>query len=169
VLLAVVQGIQGGRTVVVEGTISKMTQGGESSDAGSPRHGVGGDPRRFQGVQREDPVEKCQVFPAAKPIKLREGLNLTKDKMAVGNIDEAKKLKYFRCQEVGHHQKDCINTPIFYKCKKEGHMAAECVGFHSKAGELKMFGFAILDQGFYNIMIPGAGEVVKASCIIQVL
>jgi hypothetical protein len=42
-------------------------------------------------------------------------------------------------------------------------------GVHAKAGELKMFGFVIPDQGFYNIMIPGAGEVMRASCIIQVL
>jgi hypothetical protein len=45
-------------------------------------------------------------------------------------------------------------------------MAIECVGVHAKAGELKMFGFAIPDQGFYNIMIPGVGEVVRVSCII---
>jgi hypothetical protein len=42
-------------------------------------------------------------------------------------------------------------------------------GVHAKAGELKMFGFVIPDQGFYNIMIPGAGEVMRASCIIHVL
>jgi uncharacterized protein YdaT len=48
-------------------------------------------------------------------------------------------------------------------------MAAECVGYHSKAGDLKMLGFAILDQGFYNILIPRAGKVMKAACIIQVL
>jgi hypothetical protein len=36
VLLAVVQGIQGGRTVVVEGTIDKMTQGGDRQMQGHP-------------------------------------------------------------------------------------------------------------------------------------
>jgi hypothetical protein len=32
--------------------------------------------------------------------------------------------------------------PICYKCKEEGHMCANC---HSKARDLKMFGFAIPD------------------------
>jgi hypothetical protein len=48
-------------------------------------------------------------------------------------------------------------------------MAVECAQFHSKASELKMFGFAIPDQGFYNINIPGEGGFQKASAIIQVL
>jgi hypothetical protein len=48
-------------------------------------------------------------------------------------------------------------------------MATECVDFYAKAEELKMFGFAIPDHGFYNIMIPRVGEVVKASCIIHVI
>jgi hypothetical protein len=39
-------------------------------------------------------------------------------------------------------------------------MAAECVGFHSKAVELKMFDFAVLAQGYYIILIPRVGEVV---------
>jgi hypothetical protein len=98
-------------------------------------------------------------------------LNLAKEKKVVGEKkeEEGRKLKCFRCQEVGHHQKDCNNPPICYKCKEERHMATECVGFHSKAGDLKMLGFAIPDQGFYSILIPGVGEVTKASCIIQVL
>jgi hypothetical protein len=48
-------------------------------------------------------------------------------------------------------------------------MAAECAEFHSKAGDLKMFGFAILDQSFYCIKIPGTTDTQKAACIIQVL
>jgi hypothetical protein len=48
-------------------------------------------------------------------------------------------------------------------------MAAECSDFHSKSGELKMFGFAIPEQGFYSIKIPGEGDNQRASCIIQVL
>jgi hypothetical protein len=47
-------------------------------------------------------------------------------------------------------------------------MAAECADFHAKAGDLKMFGFAILEQGFYNIQIAGAEEMQMAACIIQV-
>jgi hypothetical protein len=48
-------------------------------------------------------------------------------------------------------------------------MAAECAQFHSKASELKMFGFAIPDQGFYSITIPGEVGSQKASAIIQIL
>jgi hypothetical protein len=83
--------------------------------------------------------------------------------------EEQRKMKCFRCQDYRHHQRDCTNLPIYYKCKEEGHMAAECAGVHAKAGELKMFGFAIQDQGFYSIQIPGADEVPKTACIIQVL
>jgi hypothetical protein len=48
-------------------------------------------------------------------------------------------------------------------------MAVECANFHEKARELKMFGFAIPDQGFYSIKIAGVGEIQKAAGIIQVL
>jgi hypothetical protein len=54
--------------------------------------------------------------------------------------EDRRKIKCFWCQEYGHHQKDCENSPICYKCKEEGHMAAECNDFHSKGGDLKMFG-----------------------------
>jgi hypothetical protein len=96
---------------------------------------------------------------------------LAKEKKVVGDKREEdfRKMKYFRCQEKGHHQRDYTNKPICYKCKEEGHMAAKCVVFHSKAEELKMFGFAILGQGFYSFNILGEGEVARASCIIQVL
>jgi hypothetical protein len=96
-------------------------------------------------------------------------LNLAKERKGVGDRkeEETKKLKCFRCQEYGHHQKDCSNPPIWYKCK-EGHLAAECANLHAKSGELKMFEFAVPDQGFYNIMIP-RGDVVKASCLIYVI
>jgi hypothetical protein len=43
------------------------------------------------------------------------------------------------------------------------------VEFHAKFDDLKMFGFARLDQGFYSITIAGEGECQKATCIIQVL
>jgi hypothetical protein len=124
----------------------------------------------FKGKQKEEDVENRQVYPT-DPIELRDRLNFVKEHRAIRDRkeDEGRKLKCFHCQEVGHHQKDCSNAPICYKCKEEGHMAAECVGVHAKARELKMFGFAIPDQWFYNIMIPRVGEVVRASCIIQVL
>jgi hypothetical protein len=69
--------------------------------------------------------------------------------------EDPKSIKCFRCQEMEHHQKDCLNLPFCYKCKEEGHMAAECLDFHAKSRDLKMFGFAIADQGFYSINIPG--------------
>jgi hypothetical protein len=47
-------------------------------------------------------------------------------------------------------------------------MAVECVEFHFKAGDLKMFGFAIPNQGFYCIKVPEATKTQKATCIIQV-
>jgi hypothetical protein len=83
--------------------------------------------------------------------------------------EDPKKMKSFRCQETGHHQKDCTNIPICYKCKEEGHMAAECSDFHEKAGELKMFGFAIPEHGYYSIKISRGGESQQATTIIQVL
>jgi hypothetical protein len=86
-----------------------------------------------------------QLIPNAKPLELREHLDLAKEKKVVGEKreDEGKKMKCFRCQESGHHHKDCGNMPICYKCKEEGHMAVECFEYHAKAGELKMFNFAI--------------------------
>jgi hypothetical protein len=106
-----------------------------------------------------------------RPLELRERLNLAKEKKVIlkEKEEDLKKIKCFRCQELGHHQKDCANIPICYKCKEEGHMAAECRDFHSKSGELKMFVFAIPEQGFYSIKILGEGVNQKASCIIQVL
>jgi hypothetical protein len=83
--------------------------------------------------------------------------------------DESKKIKCFRCHEVGHHKMDYVNTPICYKCKEEGHIAVECVDYHSKFGDLKMFGFVIPDQGFYSMKILVDKETLKAVCIIQVL
>jgi hypothetical protein len=74
-------------------------------------------------------------------------------------------MKCFRCQESGHHQKDCTNIPICYKCKGEGHMAAKCANVR----EMKMYEFAIPDQGFYNIKVPVEGDTHKAASIIQVL
>jgi hypothetical protein len=101
---------------------------------------------------------------------LRDRLNTVREQRGAGDRaeEDGKKLKCFRCQEQGHHQKDCTNGPICYKWKEEGHMAAECAQFHSKASELKMFGFAIPDQGFYSITIPGEVGSQKAA-IIQIL
>jgi hypothetical protein len=102
---------------------------------------------------------------------LRERLSLAKEKkgMMEKKEEDPKKIKCFRCQELGHHQKDCTNIPICYKCKEEGHMTTECSDFHSKSGELKVFEFAIPEQGFYSIKNPREGDSQRASCIIQVL
>jgi hypothetical protein len=126
---------------------------------GQIRQGTGCEFHQFKGKQKDESVEKHQVYPA-NPIELRNRLNLAKEKKVVGDKqeDEARKLNCFRCQEVGHHQKNYTNAPD--KCKEEGYMAAECVGFHSKAGELKMFDFAVPAQGYYIILIPRVGEVV---------
>jgi hypothetical protein len=130
------------------------------------------DQRRPPGRQeRQDQGGKQQAQIPPKPLELRERLNLAKEKKD-GNEkpdEDPRKIKCFRCQEYGHHQKDCENSSICYKCKEEGHMAAECNDFHSKGGDLKKFGFAIPEQGFYNIKIPGEGASAKASSIIQVL
>jgi hypothetical protein len=83
--------------------------------------------------------------------------------------DEVTKIKCFRCQGKGNHQKDCYNTPIYYKCKEERHMAVKCDDFHSKDEELKMYGFTIPDQGFYSIRIPRGGGSSKANIIIHVI
>jgi hypothetical protein len=83
--------------------------------------------------------------------------------------DERRKLKCFRCQEIGHHQKDCSNELICFKCKEPGHMATECLEIHSRSSELRMFGFAVPDQGFYSIIVSGEHDQQKAACIIQVL
>jgi hypothetical protein len=48
-------------------------------------------------------------------------------------------------------------------------MVAECLEVHSKGGEMKMFGFAIPDQGFDSINIPREQDSQRAACIIQVL
>jgi hypothetical protein len=65
---------------------------------------------------------------------LRERLNLVKEKkvMLEEKEEDQKRIKCFRCQELGHHQKDCANVPICYKCKEEGHMAAECRDFQNQ-------------------------------------
>jgi hypothetical protein len=86
-----------------------------------------------------------QVHPNTNPIELRDRLDLGKDKKVTNEKreDDYRKIKCFRCQEVGHHQKDYMNSPICYKCKEEGHMATECVNFHAKTGDLRMYGFAI--------------------------
>jgi hypothetical protein len=40
-------------------------------------------------------------------------------------------------------------------------MAVKCDDFHSKDEELKMYGFAIPNQGFYSIRIPGGGALAR--------
>jgi hypothetical protein len=72
-------------------------------------------------------------------LKLRERLNLAKDKKIVDKRED------------------------------EGHMAAECASIHEKDSELKMFGFAIPEQGFYSIKILEEGSIQKDVCIVQVL
>jgi hypothetical protein len=130
------------------------------------------DQRRPQGkFEERDQGDKHNEQIPQKPVELRERLNLAKDKKGVLDKpnDDQRKMKCFRCQELGHHQKDCVNLPICYKCKEEGHMAAECNEFHSKGGELQMFGFALQDEGFYSIQVPGESSSMKASSIIQAL
>jgi hypothetical protein len=80
--------------------------------------------------------------------------------------EDPKKIKCFCCKEMGHHQRECSKNPIYYKCKKEGHMVVECVDFHARESDLKMFGFAIPNQGFYKIKILGAEDSQRAAYII---
>jgi hypothetical protein len=116
-------------------------------------------------------LDQSHQTQAIKPLELRERLNLAKEKKAllIKKDEDHRKIKCFRCQEMGHHQKDYQNTPICYKCKEEGCMAVECLDFHTKAGELKMHGFALADLEFYSIKMPEEGEISRASCIIQIL
>jgi hypothetical protein len=105
--------------------------------------------------------EGRRVNPTLKPIELRDQLNLAKGKRLVNDRKEEdnKKIKCFKCQESGHHQKDCTNNLICYKCKEEGHMAIKCSVVHAKSGELKMYGFAILEPGFYSMKIAGEKDM----------
>jgi hypothetical protein len=48
-------------------------------------------------------------------------------------------------------------------------MAAECYEFHSKASELRMIGFAIVEHGFYSTTIAGESETLGATCIVHIL
>jgi hypothetical protein len=80
-----------------------------------------------------------------RPVELRDMLNQSKDKKGLNQKRDDDLKKSFRCQEMGHHQKDSVNQRICYKCKEEGYMAAECVEFHAKSEDLKMFGFALPD------------------------
>jgi hypothetical protein len=134
-----------------------------------PTH-QGGGLRRGPLRQGERP-DANQINTNFHHLELREKLNLAKEKKGVNEKpeEEARKMKCFRCQEMGHHQRGCINTLICYKCKEEGHMAAECADVHSKAGELKMYDFVIPKQGYYSIKIPGGYEPQKVACIVQVL
>lgn len=125
------------------------------------RQGGGGDYRGNTGKQAQQEMpHNNQVNHPRNHLEVRDRLNLAKGKriQGAGNDEEPKKIKCFRCQEFVHHQKYCENAPICYKCKEEGHMAAECANFHSKVGELKMYGFAVQGQGFYSIKIHGEGE-----------
>jgi hypothetical protein len=133
-------------------------------------HGGDGEQGRSQARQKSllEQDEDHQVQYPTRPVELRNRLNLQKEKRAVPKKrdDDGRKIKCFHCQESGHHQKDCENNPIYYKCKEERHMAAECVEFHAKSGELKMYGFAIPDQGFYCIKIAEEDGPFWAACII---
>jgi hypothetical protein len=123
------------------------------------RQGGGNDGRLFQGNQGDPQLQEGQRQGTViqKPLELRERINQVKEKRVVQEKreEDPKKTRCFHCQEMGHHQRECSNNPICYKCKEEGHMAAECVDFHARESDLKMFGFAIPNQGFYNIKIPG--------------
>jgi hypothetical protein len=59
------------------------------------------------------------------------------------------------CNLTGHLRKDCVNPPFCYCCKKFGHRSSACP---EKRG-LKMCGYGIPGQGFYNIHLPVDKEV----------
>jgi hypothetical protein len=75
-----------------------------------------------------------QVNPPPKPVQLRDRLNQVKDRKGIPDRkdDEGRKIKCFRCQELGHHQKDCVNLPICYKCKEEGIWRLSVLNFMQK-------------------------------------
>lgn len=111
--------------------------------------------------RRLDPGARQQVI--SMDSDRGEGRNKKRVPETAEDEIEESNVKCFRCQEVGHHQKNCTNDPICYKCKKAGHMAAEC-----GQGKLKMMGFAIPEQGFYCINIPTAkAQSTKAVAIIK--
>jgi hypothetical protein len=65
----------------------------------------------------------------------------------------------FNCDGTGHMRKDCKNPPFCYCCKKSGHRSSVCP---EKRG-LKLCGFGIPGQGFYNIHIPTKPNLKRKS------
>jgi hypothetical protein len=63
----------------------------------------------------------------------------------------------FNCNLTGHLRKDCSNPPYCYCCKRPGHRSSTCP---EKKG-LKLYGFGIPGQGFYNFHLPNDREVKK--------
>jgi hypothetical protein len=58
----------------------------------------------------------------------------------------------FNYSQDGHYQASCPNPPFCYSCKKDGHRAMNCLA--KKGMNLKLCGFGMPGQGFYNIQFP---------------
>jgi hypothetical protein len=74
-----------------------------------------------------------------------------------GKIPQTRADLCFNCNLTGHLRKDCLNPPYCYCCKKSGHRSSTCP---EKRG-LKLYGFGIPGQGFYNFHLPTEKEVRK--------
>lgn len=77
-------------------------------------------------------------------------------------------MKCFKCLQLGHLQVDCENEAVCYKCKETGHMAVECASSSSK--KIKMYGFGVPGQGFYEMIFPEAKvKISQTTGVITIL
>jgi hypothetical protein len=58
----------------------------------------------------------------------------------------------FSCNQDGHYQASCPNPSFCYSCKKDGRRAMNCPA--KKGLNLKLCGFGMPGQGFYNMHFP---------------